>query len=154
MGAGQSNNELTSALAACDKNIMKHVLGQPAAEIKRVFQRFEETSHAVAGATASNADGSNGSSNDSSSGGDSGTTVPQPAMEDVKQFARMFGSRDRNHEHWVTLYTTLGGDTQGKVDFYEAIATLVRSVCLSVFSGVDERSGVPAPLLCACLSIP
>ena len=41
MGVSFSIEALTQGLAHCDKNIMKHILGQPATEVKAVFQRFE-----------------------------------------------------------------------------------------------------------------
>ena len=41
MGASFSIGELTDGLARCDKDVLKHVLGQPASTIKAIFQAFE-----------------------------------------------------------------------------------------------------------------
>ena len=115
MGVSFSIEALTQGLAHCDKNIMKHILGQPATEVKAVFQRFETQRLAAA-----------------EMGGEADST-PHAILEDSKEFARLFGSSDRTMKHWAVLFNTLDTGKTGKVDFFEAIATLVSETLVSFF---------------------
>jgi Ca2+-binding EF-hand superfamily protein len=108
MGAAYSIELLTDGLAHCDKNVLKHVLGQPASEIKAIYQRFQSERH---GAQAG--------------GGGDDDSSPHAIMEDTGDFARLFGSSKRGMKHWTVLFNTLDTSKNGKVDFFEAIATLV-----------------------------
>lgn len=107
MGADFSIEATTQGLARCDKNVMTHILGQPAAEIKEIYQRFETKRIAAAEIGAEE------------------DTSPHAILENSKDFAQLFGSSDRAIEHWAVLFNILDTAENGKVDFFEAIATLV-----------------------------
>eukprot|EP00946_MAST-07B_sp_MAST-7B-sp1_P001490 g1490.t1 len=109
MGASFSIGELTDGLARCDKDVLKHVLGQPASTIKAIFQAFESERQRRAAEGA----------------GDEGTS-PHSVMEDARDFSRLFGSGNRHMKYWTVLFNILDDGQSGKVDFFEAIATLVR----------------------------
>ena len=108
MGAAFSFEELTDGLARCDKDVLKHVLGQPASQIKAIFQTFESDRQRRTAEGAS----------------DHGHS-PHQVMEDARDFARLFGSSKRGMKYWTVLFNTLDQSQTGKVDFFEAIATLV-----------------------------
>lgn len=110
MGASFSIEELTDGLARCNKDVLKHVLGQPASGIKAIFQAFERERQRSAAENA----------------GNEGTS-PHAVMEDAKDFARLFGSGNRQMKYWTVLFNILDDGQSGKVDFFEAIATLVRA---------------------------
>ena len=107
MGAAFSIEELTDGLAQCDKSVLKHVLGQPASEIKAIYQRFESERQ--------NAEAEKGD----------GDLSPHSILEDSHDFARLFGCSAQGMKHWTVLFNTLDTSKHGRVDFFEAMATLV-----------------------------
>jgi hypothetical protein len=109
MGASYSSRTLSETLAGCDQDILHYVLGQSGAHVKDIFLRFVDIEEQVKVASSKN-------------------DKPHPVMENASQFAHIFTATNNDHGHWMKLFTALDDRKVSTVDFYEAIATVVRLV--------------------------